>query len=625
MKFRQLTPFFIIMILIAVLLQVGCDTLVTESNTIIVVDTTLAIGCFDCHNDTDNLLLRPRGQFNNSAHANFERLDVLTNVNGINCNSCHTHEGFLKKFGGFSTIDTTAPNAINCYTCHLPHPSKYGEWKMDTLRASDISGTLGNGAGVTLSTEIFAPSNNCIHCHASTQDVDTTSASTSVLTENFGPHTSSQTDILSGKNGYFLKNTVINESGHTENGCITCHYGKTGDGQGYTFAEHTFRLEDKNTLNTFAKTCNNSTCHPTAGSTLITEFYNRPSIATIDSLSTVVKSLLATFELIDSTDTSGLTFAVGDTVPAIQAKAYYNYLLYKNDGSRGIHNPGFAKALLSVTAITLDSLPPLASFTSDDSIGCAGGGFPVTFTPFIKGEFDSIYWNYGDGTFDTTTSITPITKIYTNPGTFTVTLSVSSLWQHPDSSTQSSTIATVSAEDMILVDDVPVADFTTDVDTICQNEPVTFTSTSTHILSASMIWDFGDGDSSFIPADTHSYAAPGDYTVSLQVTTDCGVDDTVMTNRITVLAPPTAAFTFSNLTDSTYLFTDASIGAISWKWEFFTGTIDNLTLLNTSTGNQNPTYSYPNTAVERWVVLTVLNATDCMDADTVQIYAPPVN
>ncbi len=619
MNFRKTAPFIIIMLFIAVILQVGCDTLVTEINTEILVDSTLAIRCFDCHNDTDNLLIRPRGQFNNSAHADFSLLDNIYDKDGNECGrACHTHEGFLVKVD--STLGSTdSYSAINCFTCHLPHTGEYGTWNIDTLRSSD---KIESRFGATLGAGFYSPSNSCVHCHASTQSV----AGTDSLVEldaDFGPHVSPQTDIISGKNGYFVSTNAPPVNTHLENGCIKCHYGNPASGQGgqgYAFAEHTFRLEDENSMQQYTNTCGNANnaCH--LGSE-ITDFYDRPSILKIDTLSNSVKSLLASFEIIDSADTSGLTYTIGDSVPRIHAEAYYNYLLYKNDRSRGIHNAGFVTTLLRATATVLDSLPPVGFFTVDDSLGCFG--LPVTFTPTLLGYFDTLYWNFGDGRFDTTTVDTPITNIYSAAGLYTVSLTSSSIWSKDSAGfiITSTTSDIFTKTDFITIDGPPVADFTIDTDSICTGDPVTFTSTSQSLLPATYVWDFGDSSTAVTPDATHAYTTPGLYSISLIVTTDCDVDTLIKIDTLTVLAGPTAQFTYAQnpAPDTlTYQFTDASIGASGWSWEFFEGIGSNVVSVGSSQA-QDTTFTFPNSDISRRAILTVINANNCIDIDTMII------
>ncbi len=618
MNFRKITPFIILMAFVAIMFQVGCDTLITESNTTILIDSTLAIGCFNCHNDEDNILLRPRGQFDNSAHASYALLDIID----VSCTKCHTHEGFLKSVDS-SITSVKAYSAINCYTCHLPHTGEYGAWDMDTLRASStIDFVSGLGAD-------FGTSNTCAHCHSATQDVG--SGSTVVLDENFGPHVSPQADIVSGRNGYFINIEAPETNQHAANGCIKCHYGGYNEGQGYMFAEHTFRLEDKNTSQQYFATCNVSGCHL---GELITDFYSDTAILIIDSLADSVKSLLASYEIIDSADTSGLTYTIDDTVSQVLAKSYYNFLLFKNDRSRGIHNIGFVTELLDTTIDKLDSLPAITSFTVDDSLGCFGKA--ITFTPSLTGAFDVLYWNFGDGNIDTTTVDTSITNIYSTPGTYSVSLISESFWSK-DSTTNggvdstgdttfiASSMDTLFKTDFVIIDDAPIADFIVDIDTACVGEAITFTSTSTHLLPASMIWNFGDADSSLLPDATHAYSSSGSYTVSLEVTTGCGVDSIIMVDLITILTSPTAAFTATRnaAPDTlTYQFTDASTGGVaSWDWKFLVGTGTDVIIVDSSTA-QNPTYTFTDPVITKRAILTVLNGSGCMDVDTVIIFTP---
>lgn len=622
MNFRQITPFMILMIFIALMLQVGCDTLVTENNTTILVDTTLAIGCFDCHTDTDNPLIRPGNQFDNSAHANTTHLDILFDKDGDRCgDACHTHEGFLQAVDDTVTIQTKGKSTINCYTCHLPHTGEYGEWEMKVLRGSEESVTLISGLAVLLDPNGISSSNTCANCHKATNEVLDVSNNVE-LSADFGPHVSPQADILSGKNGYFVDISAPPDNSHLENGCVKCHYGSTleSQGQGYTYAEHTFRLEDQNSLQQYNMTCNVSGCHV---STEIEEngFFNRPSIADIDTLSTKVKALLASFEIIDSSDTSGLTYTVGDTVPRTYAEAYYNYLLYKNDGSRGVHNAGFVNTLLSNTRTKLDSLPPIISFTVDDSLKCFDDA--VTFTPTLVGGFDSLYWKFSDNTFDTTTAdTTPLTIIFGDSGIYNVTLEVLSYWD--SSGTTASTVGSLFKENYITLDAAPTANFTFDLDSVCVGEPVTFTSTSQFLLPASMIWDFGDADSAFLPEVSHSYATAGTYFVSLEVTTNCGVDDTLMVDSVVVLPSPTAVIDFAQnaAPDTlTYQFTDVSTTSVSRIWDFLSGSGTDVTSVKTAI-TDTTTVTFPDATKLQRAVLTILNINGCQDVDTVTIYSP---
>ncbi|GAA4277332.1 Ig-like domain-containing protein [Aquimarina mytili] len=65
---------------------------------------------------------------------------------------------------------------------------------------------------------------------------------------------------------------------------------------------------------------------------------------------------------------------------------------------------------------------------------------------------------------------------------------------------------------------------------------IQFTSTSTNRIN-SYLWNFGDGQTSTQQNPTHTYAAEGDYTVSLTTTNDSGSDTEEKINYITIRTP----------------------------------------------------------------------------------------
>jgi PKD repeat protein len=154
----------------------------------------------------------------------------------------------------------------------------------------------------------------------------------------------------------------------------------------------------------------------------------------------------------------------------------------------------------------------------------------------------------------------------------------------------------------------PVANFTSKITNGTDGYiPLTIQFTDTSLnLPTSWKWDFGDGTSSNQQNPSHTYTAPGTYTVNLTVSNGIDSDSEVKTAYITVTAPPapeanfTAALTSGDVPLSVQ-FTDKSTGiGISWAWDFDNdGTIDST--------EQNPTYTYA-TAGTYTVNLTVTNA-----------------
>lgn len=141
-------------------------------------------------------------------------------------------------------------------------------------------------------------------------------------------------------------------------------------------------------------------------------------------------------------------------------------------------------------------------------------------------------------------------------------------------------------------------------------------------------WDLGDAVTSNVQGPvTHTYAAPGTYTVSLTVTDAGGAFDEV-TQDVTVSTTPgntnpTAQFSFECLSlDCTFTDEssdpDAGDAVVSWEWDFGDGA--------TAT-DQNPTHSYTATAPDTFTV-TLIAADNDGAADTTSndvIVAPPAS
>ena len=153
----------------------------------------------------------------------------------------------------------------------------------------------------------------------------------------------------------------------------------------------------------------------------------------------------------------------------------------------------------------------------------------------------------------------------------------------------------------------PQANFTANTTTGPAPLAVLFTDTSTG-SPTSWLWSFGDGATSAAQNPTHTYTAPGTYTVSLTATTAGGSSTEIKTDYITVTAPsPVAAFT-ANVTAGpaplAVQFTDQSTGdPTSWSWSFGDGAWFN----TTDPAERNATHTYTLPGVYS-VNLTVANA-----------------
>lgn len=82
----------------------------------------------------------------------------------------------------------------------------------------------------------------------------------------------------------------------------------------------------------------------------------------------------------------------------------------------------------------------------------------------------------------------------------------------------------------------PIVRFSSNLTTAYSNDDIQFTDESVYAVSWS--WDFGDGTTSTEQNPTHAYAAPGNYTVTLEVTNELGTTTRVMTDMIEITDPP---------------------------------------------------------------------------------------
>lgn len=219
--------------------------------------------------------------------------------------------------------------------------------------------------------------------------------------------------------------------------------------------------------------------------------------------------------------------------------------------------------------------------------GCA----PITVTPTAtvtsSHTIGSYKWVFGDGT--TSTAATP-THTYNGTGTYTVTLVYTTITGCTDS---------VVMTDAVKVGIKPHAAFTLNPTTVCAFQPITFTDNSTGTVDQ-WFWTFGDGGTSSQPNPVYQYSDTGYFHVQLIVFNNT-CPDTVQIKNAVYIKPPVANFVVQGDCERRYTktFSDRSIGATSWYWNFGDGT--------TST-QQNPVHTYTGKGAYQ-VTLWVSNGT----------------
>ena len=123
----------------------------------------------------------------------------------------------------------------------------------------------------------------------------------------------------------------------------------------------------------------------------------------------------------------------------------------------------------------------------------------------------------------------------------------------------------IEVTDTVQVIESPVVDFT--ADPVCDGETTIFTNNSE---VGTILWDFGDGNTSTELNPTHTFATPNTYSVSLAVTNDLECTTTLV-KEVAVNAIPQANFQYDLVcAGSESIFEDMSVvdqaDINSWQW-----------------------------------------------------------
>jgi len=329
---RYLTGILVLAVL-AILIGAGCERKIVNE---VVAEpppgTTAA--CFTCHNDSDFgfALLAARQGYEQSKHGTGDTYgrNRLNSSRYQACEKCHTNEGFVAAVTGVPASGESF-SRIGCFTCHKPHTS--GSLQLRWTSAVTIAdGTIFN----------MGEGNLCARCHQARENVNTYVKDSLILTERFGPHHSTQADLLLGTNGYEYDGYEYESGGHqsAEDGCLHCHMAPSV----YATGGHTFYLEDEANEYENVKGCN--TCHGGGVDELNYEGKQTEVAGLLDHLG----DLLVNAGLMTWIDEGGemvllpTDSALAET--AEQAGAVFNFLYVHDDGSLGIHNPDYAVGLL---------------------------------------------------------------------------------------------------------------------------------------------------------------------------------------------------------------------------------------------------------------------------------------
>jgi gliding motility-associated-like protein len=200
---------------------------------------------------------------------------------------------------------------------------------------------------------------------------------------------------------------------------------------------------------------------------------------------------------------------------------------------------------------------PKADFNSPDTNSCIGK--PINFINTSSGSNLQYNWQFGDGLQSTT--MNPVHQ-YSIIGLYTVSLQVTDQYGCKDSITRNNYIAI----------SFPHASFTVS-DSVSTCPPMLANFTNSSVSYTSLIWDFGDGNTSTLISPSHYYISPGVYIAKLTITGPGGCVDT-MSKRIEVRGPR-GSFSYTpqiGCNPTTVTFTATTLNRISFIWDFSDGT-----------------------------------------------------
>ena len=242
------------------------------------------------------------------------------------------------------------------------------------------------------------------------------------------------------------------------------------------------------------------------------------------------------------------------------------------------------------------------AFNINNTAQCLrGNSFTFTSSSTVTGGTLINTWNYGDGS--ATVNGSPVTKAYTNAGTYKVLLTTT---------TNNACIDTLSKFVSVYPQATRNISFNTQKQCLKGNSFV-LTNSSTIANPGNMmkwLWTWGDTKTDTAKSPTHNYATAGTYKILLTITSANNCTDTI-SKTIVVWPQATVAFAINNaaqcLRNNSFTFTSSSTvvgGTLTNSWNYGDGS-------STVTGNP-VTKSYTSAASYR-VLLTTTTNNGCVD------------
>lgn len=304
---------FMAVVFALIVLLVGTSSVLAQEN-----------ACTDCHNDT-TVITGKKTSWSESMHGTGEAYGRGTRAS---CAACHSGGGFSAMVAAGLTPNTVEvgdpnPTRQGCRACHQVHTSyTAADWVLETTDPVALYAfegvTYDGGKG-----------NLCANCHQPRRAIAEADPNDniSVTSTHWGPHHGPQSAMLLGQGG--AGDVIGLPSAHAmlvRDTCVTCHIGQ----------------DDSHTFEPVMSAC--VVCHSDA------EDFDINGVQTeVEGLIAQVGDLLVAKGMLDEEG-----HPVVGVYPAAEASALWNYIyIVFEDGSLGVHNAAYTKAMLEAALVAL--------------------------------------------------------------------------------------------------------------------------------------------------------------------------------------------------------------------------------------------------------------------------------
>jgi len=376
---------------------------------------------------------------------------------------------------------------------------------------------------------------------------------------------------------YTGETITFNASGsYDPDGVIVSYFWDFGDGTNATgvVVEHSYANNSNYTVTLTVTDDDDATDSTSATKTVL----NRLPVASFsESAETVYTSETISFNASDSYDPDGVIanyfWDFGDGSNATGVVVVHSYADNGNyTVTLTITDDDGASSSVTATKTILNRAP-VASFT--ESAETVYTGEIITFNASNSYDSDGVivsyFWDFGDGA-NATGAV--VSHFYVDDGSYTVTLTVTDDDGGVSTSTATKTV----------LNRLPVASFTENVETVYTNEAFMFNASASYDpdgIIVSYYWDFGDGTNATGAVVEHVYSNSGNYIVTLTVTDDDGATASATSVKTVLNRSPVAVFSWSpgypilgeivtfNASDSY----DSDGLILSYEWNFGDGNV----------------------------------------------------